>query len=108
MFLLSDHGFHFGQFGMPHDKRQPYDFDVRVPMAARGPRVERRATDRSLVVSTIDLAPTLLEIAGEDVPEDMDGKSLLGLISGEVWQIMLSAPKLQTLGNFPFGAMYFR
>ena len=25
----SDHGFHFGQFGMHYDKRQPYEFDLR-------------------------------------------------------------------------------
>ncbi len=77
MVYTSDHGYHLGQFCLPHDKRQPYEFDLRVPLAARGPGVRTGATDAAVVVATIDLAPTLMEMAGAEVPGDVDGTSFL-------------------------------
>ena len=40
-FVIFDEGILFlsGQFGMPFDKRQLYDFDVRVPLMVRGPGI---------------------------------------------------------------------
>ena len=36
----SDHGYHTGQFSLPYDKRQPYEFDLRIPLLIRGPNVK--------------------------------------------------------------------
>ena len=36
----SDHGYHTGQFSLPYDKRQPYEFDLRIPLLMRGPGVK--------------------------------------------------------------------
>ena len=59
----SDHGYHLGEFGMPIDKRQPYEFDIRVPFILRGPEIA--ANTRSEVpILMVDVAPTLLDIAG--------------------------------------------
>ena len=59
----SDHGYHLGEFGMPIDKRQPYEFDIRVPFILRGPNIA--ANTRSEVpILMVDVAPTLLDIAG--------------------------------------------
>ena len=35
--FTSDHGYHTGQFSLPYDKRQMYDFDLRIPLLVRGP-----------------------------------------------------------------------
>ena len=35
--FASDHGYHLGQFGMPYDMRQPYEFDIRIPLLLKGP-----------------------------------------------------------------------
>ena len=89
----SDHGYHLGEFGMPIDKRQPYEFDIRVPFILRGPEIA--ANTRSEVpILMVDVAPTLLDIAGillkltpnlfkrtaifKGVPDDsLDGVSIL-------------------------------
>lgn len=61
--LTSDNGFHLGQFAQGADKRQPYETDIRVPLVIRGPQV-RRKTVRDTPVLLIDLAPTILDLAG--------------------------------------------
>jgi arylsulfatase A-like enzyme len=89
--VTSDHGYHLGQFTLPVDKRLPYETDVRVPLLVIAPgnqtlnknnnnnNKDKTEID-SLAVVSIDLAPTILDMASLPVPSDMDGLSLLPLI----------------------------
>ncbi|CAG0908181.1 unnamed protein product [Cyprideis torosa] len=79
--VTSDHGFHLGEFSLPWDKRQPYEFDIRIPMVIAGPGIKQGVTVQAPVL-TIDLAPTILDLASVDPSEwfdSMDGNSFLPL-----------------------------
>ncbi len=75
--FLSDNGAPF-----PREKGTLYDAGTRTPFILSWPRVIPKAStyDRGLV-STIDLAPTLLDVAGAEVPPQMQGRSLRGLLA---------------------------
>uniref|UniRef100_A0A8D0KLH3 N-acetylglucosamine-6-sulfatase n=1 Tax=Salvator merianae TaxID=96440 RepID=A0A8D0KLH3_SALMN len=80
VFYTSDHGYHTGQFSLPIDKRQLYEFDIRVPLLVRGPGIKPNQTYLEPVLN-IDLGPTFLDIAGVDVSQTpMDGQSFLPLL----------------------------
>lgn len=68
----SDHG------PLPRGKRWPYDSGIHVPMIVRWPgKVEARSLNGRLV-STIDLGPTMLSIAGIPIPTHIQGRAFLG------------------------------
>lgn len=76
----SDHGYQLGQFCLPREKHQPYENDIRVPFFIRGPGIKHQSS-RSEVVSMVDVAPTLLELAGITPPSRMEGTSFFNLLS---------------------------
>ncbi|XP_067114155.1 glucosamine (N-acetyl)-6-sulfatase (Sanfilippo disease IIID), b [Osmerus mordax] len=77
IFYTSDNGYHTGQFSLPIDKRQLYEFDIRIPLMVRGPDIKPQQIVQAPVLN-IDLAPTLLDIAGLNLSlVNMDGQSFL-------------------------------
>ena len=78
-FVTSDHGYNLGQHNLPSCKLNVYEHGIRVPMLIRGPGIAAgQAFDE--IASHVDLAPTLLSLAGLDplaASPPMDGKSLL-------------------------------
>ncbi|XP_012680860.2 N-acetylglucosamine-6-sulfatase [Clupea harengus] len=81
--FTSDNGYHTGQFSLPMDKRQLYEFDIRVPLLVRGPNIKPNQTT-PMLVANVDLGPTILDIAGIDYNKtQMDGMSFLSILSGQ-------------------------
>lgn len=80
--FTSDNGYHLGQFAMPFDKRQPYETDIRVPFIVTGPGINSKHIVEQ-PISLIDLAPTILDWAGLEKPDDLDGQSFAELVNFE-------------------------
>lgn len=78
----SDQGFYMGEHGW-FDKRFMYEESMRTPLIMRLPKDFTRRGDISEMVQNIDYAPTFLQLAGVEVPEDIHGISLLPLLKGE-------------------------
>ena len=78
--LTSDHGLHMGQYRLGPCKRQPYEFDLRIPALFVGPGLT--PGEMTAVAGIPDLAPTFLELAGagEGAAAGMDGRSLVPLL----------------------------
>lgn len=87
----SDNGFHVGQHRLPPGKECGYEEDIRVPLVIRGPGVLRGRTEDA-VTTHIDLAPTILEMAGADMRPDFDGTAI-PLLSSTVHGERGSAPR---------------
>ena len=81
VFYTSDNGFFLGDMGM-YDKRYMYEPSLRVPLMATGPGVKTGAVEDAFALN-VDFAPTFLDLAGEKIPADMHGRSLVPLLKGE-------------------------
>jgi len=78
----SDNGFFNGEHGF-FNKMWMYEESMRTPMLMQYPGVIKPGAEDDHMVSMLDLAPTFLELADADIPQDMQGKSLLPLLNGE-------------------------
>jgi arylsulfatase A-like enzyme len=76
--FTSDNGAFWGEHRISEGKYLPYDPAARVPLLIRGPGVPRGRVSRELV-SNIDFAPTVLQLAGASAPPKfaIDGRSLV-------------------------------
>jgi len=80
---LSDHGYLWGEHGLG-GKWLLYEESIRIPIIIRGPGIADTSPGIKLddLVLNIDIAPTILDIAGIPIPAEMDGLSLYPLLSG--------------------------
>ena len=82
--FTSDNGFFLGEHGLA-GKWYGHEESVRVPMLVYDPRApaSARGQVRSEMALNIDVGPTVLDLAGLDVPAPMQGRSLGPLVRGE-------------------------
>ncbi|WP_286813560.1 MULTISPECIES: sulfatase family protein [unclassified Maribacter] len=78
----SDQGFYLGEHGW-FDKRFIYDESFKTPLLVRWPYKITPGSKENEMVQNLDFAPTLLEAANIPVPTDMQGESLMPLLTGE-------------------------
>ena len=78
----SDQGFFLGEHGW-FDKRFMYEECQRMPLIIRYPKGIKAGSTSHAICMNIDFAPTFLDFAGADIPEDMQGKSLKPILTNE-------------------------
>lgn len=79
---ISDNGFFRGEH-MLGDKRAPYEESIRIPLMIRYPNAQSSPRIVNEMALNLDMAPTILDIAGLPIPEHMQGVSLLPLMTDE-------------------------
>jgi len=81
--LWGDHGWHLGDHGM-WTKHTNYEQATHIPLFVIAPGVTKRNSHTSALAQTVDIYPTLCELAGlpppKDVPQPMDGQSLVPVL----------------------------
>ncbi len=76
---LSDQGFYMGEHGW-YDKRWMYEESFRTPMFMKFPKEIKKPQSTESFVMNVDIAPTLLEMAGIPIPSDMQGTSFASVV----------------------------
>ena len=79
---MGDNGFCFGEHGLI-DKRHMYKESFRVPFLVFCPELVKPGTKIKQMVQNIDIAPTIMEAANLEKPDDMDGMSFMPLLQGK-------------------------
>jgi arylsulfatase A-like enzyme len=79
VFWYTDHG-----GPLPRQKRMVYDSGLRSPMIVRFPGAKHAGAIDEQLLSFIDLKPTILSLAGIEVPSYVDGRAFLGPFASEV------------------------
>jgi N-acetylglucosamine-6-sulfatase len=81
--FLGDNGYFFGEHGLGPERRFAYEEGIRAPFVMRYPRrIKPGATIRPLVLA-LDIAPTMVALAGGKPTPAMQGLSLLPLLAGK-------------------------
>jgi len=73
--VTSDHGEHFGERGLAYHQFSLYEQLLNVPLLVKWPGSTNSSVSEELV-SLVDIAPTILDVVGIDIPSSIEGRSL--------------------------------
>jgi N-acetylglucosamine-6-sulfatase len=80
--FTADNGWFLGEHRRLGDKRLAYEESIRVPFVMRYPARVKPGSRISGMAANIDLAPTLLELAGAEIPASVQGESFVPMLDG--------------------------
>jgi N-acetylglucosamine-6-sulfatase len=78
--FTSDNGYFFGEHGLSIERRLPYEEAARAPLLIRYSPLAKAGSRVDRFALSIDLAPTVLALAGAEIPGYVQGRSLLPLL----------------------------
>ena len=98
--FTSDNGYHCGahSFG---GKVLPYEEGAKTPLIIYDPRNKKHHFRTNALTGSVDLAPTILELAGLEIPQNMDGHSLVPLLHDPESKVRDVMPVIQAWGSAP-------
>lgn len=79
---MGDQGFFLGEHGL-YDKRWMYEESMQMPCLISYPNGIKKGLRPDELALNVDIAPTLLDFAGIEVPRDMQGVSMKGILTGD-------------------------
>ena len=77
--LWGDHGWKLGEHGM-WCKHTPFELDAHVPMIISVPHIQQKGARAQSFVEFVDIYPTLCELCGLDLPDHLEGDSLVPVL----------------------------
>ena len=77
--LWGDHGYHLGEHGLWR-KNSLFEESTRAPLVIASPSIETSVDDCNRIVEFVDIYPTVVELAGLPLPNNLSGKSLVPLL----------------------------
>ncbi len=80
--FTSDHGYFYGEHGLGEERRLAYEETARIPLIIRYPALAKAGSTPAQMVQTIDLAPTILALAGVADTMTRHGMSLVPVLNG--------------------------
>jgi N-acetylglucosamine-6-sulfatase len=86
--FTSDNGFFYGEHALSVERRMPYEESIRTPFIIRYPPVAKGGSEIDELVVSVDIAPTVLHVAGAPIGDHIQGRSLVPLLRGtaEDWR----------------------
>ena len=83
LMLVGDNGYFYGEHGLSEERRLAYEESIRLPLLVRYPKTVRAGSRPVAQALTIDLAPTILDLAAAAPLANIDGRSLVPLFSAK-------------------------
>ena len=81
--FTSDHGYFYGEHGLNEERRLAYEETIRIPLVIRYPPLAKAASTPPEIALSVDIAPTLLEVAGLQPGAEIQGRSLVPVLKNE-------------------------
>ena len=81
--FTSENGFFYDEHGLTTERRLPYEEGIRNPFIVRYPAAASAGSTPEALSSTIDLAPTILDLAGAPIGDHIQGRSLVPVMLGD-------------------------
>lgn len=78
----SDQGFYLGEHGW-YDKRWMFEESLKMPFIIRWPDVVKPGVKSEALIQNIDYGPTFLDVANAEIPQEMQGRSLVPLLKAQ-------------------------
>lgn len=82
--FTSDHGYFYGEHGLNEERRLAYEETIRIPLVIRYPTLTVAGSAPSVMALSLDIAPTLLEVAGLSPGAGIQGRSLVPVLENKM------------------------